>query len=132
MIMEGTTNTAMTSTLQGSNIVGKVISGILPLVIVIYFMYQNNQSWSSLFIGMSIIFLIGLVAFLCGCQQELKTKTLIILLSLLLYSVVATTTSINIKKLSKFKYFWVNTIVQYSLFLNLFIFMTIANKSKSS
>jgi hypothetical protein len=125
------TGAAISTNLQGSNIVGKVISGILPLVIVIYFMYQTNHTWSSLFIGMSIIFLIGLVAFLCGCQQEPRTKTLVTLLSLLLYSIIATTTSINIKKLSKYKYFWVNTIVQYSIFLNLFVFMSIANKSAS-
>jgi hypothetical protein len=118
-----------TTVVGNENILPKIIAAILPLVIVIYYMYQDNTSYLNLFMGILITFLIGLVAFLCGCNTMKTNKKMFITLGIvILYAVIATMTSVNIKKLSKFRYFWVNSIVQYSLFLNIFILLLLQNK----
>lgn len=99
----------------------KVMSFLLPLFIIFYYMYSSNSKNITLVSGVLITFLIGLVLFLCNCSENRSMNTMVIVGALLAYSVVAMLVSINIKKLSKFKYILINSIVQYSLFLNLFL-----------
>jgi hypothetical protein len=66
-----------------------------------------------------------MVAFLCGkCDTKgMGASALKTIGFILVYSLLATLTSTNIKKSSKLKYFWVNLLVQYSLYLNVFMGM---------
>lgn len=125
--MVGSITTAVTN----DNAMSKIIAATLPLVIVVYYMYQDSSSYLNLFLGIFITFLIGLVAFLCGCNAKQPTSKLLLTAGIVIaYAIVATMTSVNIKKLSKFRYFWVNLIVQYSLFLNIFILMLAQGRTK--
>jgi xanthine/uracil permease len=120
---------SLASSVTSDNALSKIIAGTLPLVIVIYYMYQSTNSYLNLFLGIFITFLIGLVAFLCGCRDKQPSSKVMITVGIVIcYAIVATMTSVNIKKLSKFRYFWVNLIVQYSLFINVFIILLAQSK----
>ena len=115
----------MSTPFDSTNIFSMAISAALPLFIVFYFMYQDSYSYTNMGIGIGIIFLVGMVAFLCGkCDTKgMGASALKTIGFILVYSLLATLTSTNIKKSSKLKYFWVNLLVQYSLYLNVFVGM---------
>lgn len=106
---------------RNSGKITKGISFLLPLFIIFYYMYSSNSKTITLVSGVLITFLIGLVLFFCGCNENKPINTMLIVGALFAYSSIAMLVSINIKKLSKFKYILINSIVQYSLFLNLFL-----------
>lgn len=99
----------------------KSLGFLLPLFIVFYYMYSDDGRRSQI-TGAIITFLIGSVIMLCKCDKS-NTNTFVLLIALLVYSLVAMFISLNINKLSKFKYFVINTIVQYSIYLNMFLIL---------
>lgn len=115
------TSPAVEAISRNSGKITKGLSFLLPMFIILYYMYTSNSKTITLLSGVLITFLIGLVLFFCGCNENKPMNTMVIIGALFAYSLIAMLVSINIKKLSKFKYIIINGIVQYSLFLNLFL-----------
>lgn len=106
--------------------VSKMASGILPLLIVIYYMYSDAYSYKNILLGILLTFFVGYLLFLCGCREDSDRRSQLILIgSLLVYALVGSMLSVSIKKSSKFKYFWANLVAQYSLYINLFIILSL-------
>jgi hypothetical protein len=99
----------------------KYIIFILPLFIVIYYLYVPDKR-SSYLIGVLITFLFTMVMLFCNCEKK-KQATSVLLLTLLAYAFISNALSSSSPKKSKFRYFLSNFIIQLSIFLNLFIFV---------
>lgn len=111
---------------MSSNNISKFATGIIPLLITIFYMYSDTISYKNILLGILLIFFIAYLLFLCGCKPNTNKKTSLILIgSLLFYALLASMISVSIKKSSKFKYFWANLIAQYSIYINLLILLSL-------
>lgn len=99
--------------------ISKVVTFMIPLFIVLYYMYLPSEKTWGYISGLMITFMIGLFVLFCRCDTP-QMNTSYMLIALILYCVLTMIISLNMKKLSKARYFVLNMVVQYSIFLNLY------------
>lgn len=102
---------------------GPVASGaVLPLAIAIYYAYVPASRWAY-GAGVAVTFLCAAMALFCRCDTQ-TPRTAVVAGVLFVYALVAMYISINLPKKSKLRHMLLNTLVQYSVYFNVFLLVT--------